>query len=328
MSLCTAPKDLAPWLLPQLYPPIPEPDEGDWPRGSGQTFDKYVASRPQRPVGTKVLRRRIYLQPLGDPASVAEFPCLTTLAEGVSAFYGMPCTVLRIMTLAQLEARGRTKIRTRGKRLPQINAADINTNLKGLLPSDGFTLCAVTMHDVWKGDFNYLFGLAFLAAHVGVFSFYRHQPNEPACEYHHGKLDRQPGDDEVLLRRAFQTLTHEIGHTFGLKHCVYFSCLMQGANSLEEAEERMPDLCPVCLRKLLWCVSAETSDAVRARYERLRAFFSTHPSSFSRHLKWVQSRLSNPDGSAPTCLPCDEADAVVLNALPQSPVSPIGAKEK
>ena len=146
------------------------------------------------------------------------------------------------------------------------------------------------MRDVWKGDFNYLFGLAFLQAHVGVFSFHRHQPNSPLCEFHHGHLERQPGDAAVLLRRGFCTLTHELGHTFGLKHCIYFSCLMQGANSLEEAEGRMTDLCPCCLRKLLWCTNAENGDAARARFQRLLTFFDGRE-GFEAHLATIYRRL-------------------------------------
>ena len=86
-------------------------------------------------------------------------------------------------------------------------------------------------------------------------------------------------------------MTHELGHTFGLNHCVYFSCLMQGFNSLEEAQKRIPDLCPVCLRKLLWCSAAETRAGVVGRYERLHDFYRAHPRSFGRHYEWVCKRL-------------------------------------
>lgn len=48
----------------------------------------------------------------------------------------------------------------------------------------------------------------------------------------------------------FQTLTHEIGHIFGLRHCQWLQCVMQGSNHLEEADRRPLDLCPICLRKL------------------------------------------------------------------------------
>ena len=117
-----------------------------------------------------------------------------------------------------------------------------------------------------------------------------------------------------MLRRGFQTLTHELGHTFGLKHCVFFSCLMQGANSLEEAEGRMPDLCPVCLRKLLWVTRSENATAVQARYERLLHFFSSQPAGFEKHLAWVQSRLGmSAETTTPRARPQNAAGSVAID---------------
>ena len=301
MQFASVSGGLQPWLQPRDFPSIREPDDDDWPRGKGQTYENYLASNPQRVASTtrnprsrKLAlaqgRQKIYIMPLTKGRQDLDaFPDLDALAAGVAAFYGLEVAVLPMITLKQLEAGG-TPIRTR-HRGAQYHAGDINANLISKLPSDGLTLCAVTMLDVWKGDMNYLFGLAFLQAHVGCFSFHRHQPNSPDCEFFHGSLELQPGDDHVLLRRGFQTLSHELGHTFGMKHCVYFSCLMQGANSLTEAESRMPDLCPVCLRKLLWATRRESGEAVRRRYERLLAFFESRPAGFEKHLAWVRSRL-------------------------------------
>ena len=33
-------------------------------------------------------------------------------------------------------------------------------------------------------------------------------------------------------------LCHEASHLFGIKHCVYASCVMNGSNHLEESESR------------------------------------------------------------------------------------------
>ena len=45
-------------------------------------------------------------------------------------------------------------------------------------------------------------------------------------------------------------MSHEICHMFGIKHCVYYECLMNGSNHDEEAANKPMNLCPVCLRKL------------------------------------------------------------------------------
>ena len=46
-------------------------------------------------------------------------------------------------------------------------------------------------------------------------------------------------------------MVHEIGHMFGLEHCIYYECTMNGSNGPFEYDYR-PNrtLCPVCLAKL------------------------------------------------------------------------------
>ena len=42
----------------------------------------------------------------------------------------------------------------------------------------------------------------------------------------------------------------EVTHLFGVKHCIYARCVMNGSNHIEEAESRPFVVCPVCLRKV------------------------------------------------------------------------------
>ena len=294
LNLVSIPRLLRPWLQPDSFDNTPKHDEDeDWSHMAvpkGQTFERYVAGKYNKPSRRQ---NKIYLQPLGSVVDES-WPDLNVLAAGCSAFYGLETILLPPITLAELEASGERPIRTRGAPYGgqlQMHASDVNANLKAVKPDDAFTLCAVTMIDLFQDSFNFLMGLAAHRSGVGVFSFFRHQPNEPECEFFHGSLERRPGDGDALLRHAYQLVTHELGHTFGLNHCVYFSCLMQGFNSLEEAQKRIPDLCPVCLRKLLWCSAAETRAGVVGRYERLHDFYRAHPRSFGRHYEWVCKRL-------------------------------------
>ena len=46
-------------------------------------------------------------------------------------------------------------------------------------------------------------------------------------------------------------MVHEIGHMFGLAHCIYYECTMNGSNGSFELDY-VPNrtLCPICLAKL------------------------------------------------------------------------------
>lgn len=45
-------------------------------------------------------------------------------------------------------------------------------------------------------------------------------------------------------------MVHEIGHMFGVRHCIFNKCIMNGSNHLEESRKKHLEPCPVCLRKL------------------------------------------------------------------------------
>lgn len=47
-----------------------------------------------------------------------------------------------------------------------------------------------------------------------------------------------------------RTASHELGHCFGMGHCVYYPCAMQGTGSVMEDLRQPPHLCPICLKKL------------------------------------------------------------------------------
>lgn len=50
---------------------------------------------------------------------------------------------------------------------------------------------------------------------------------------------------------------HELGHMFGLAHCIYYQCLMMGTNNLEQTDRNPLQFCAVCDRKLHKCINFE-----------------------------------------------------------------------
>ena len=62
--------------------------------------------------------------------------------------------------------------------------------------------------------------------------------------------DSKKEERSWLLNRIIKIATHEIGHMYGIGHCIYYECLMMGTNSLDQTDRNPITFCPVCYRKL------------------------------------------------------------------------------
>ena len=118
-----------------------------------------------------------------------------------------------------------------------------------------------------------------LRGRVGVYSLARHFPE------FWGEPDTMEARLQAL-RRSLKLVSHEVGHTFGLEHCVTWRCNMNGSNSLSESDRAPLHLCPGCLRKMQW---NRGFDAL-ARYARLDEFFTTH--GLEPEAAWVRQRVA------------------------------------
>src|SRR6266496_1078133 len=162
----------------------------------------------------------------------------------------------------------------------QVLTVDVLKFLQARLPADAFCLLAITMDDLYPdSSWNFVFGQASLHEGVGVYSFARYDPA------FYGQ--RRGSDyDSVLLRRSCKVLVHETGHMYGVSHCVFFACVMNGSNHLGESDSRPFHLCPVCLRKLQWSMNWD----IVKRDESLAALY--HEFGFEGESKWTEARLT------------------------------------
>jgi archaemetzincin len=93
----------------------------------------------------------------------------------------------------------------------------------------------------------------------------------------------------LWLGRVCRTASHELGHCFGIAHCVYYACSMQGSASIIEDARQPPYLCPVDLAKVLKATGAD----VKERYEALVSFCDQHKDAhlFAGYGAWIRGRL-------------------------------------
>jgi archaemetzincin len=257
------------------FEPIPKPSPHDWLAvhdEPGQTFDEFKASRPNRPTKNRDV---IYLQPLGDFKSDRS-PSIQKLREFAAAFFAMEAKAL---PPTALDASKFTSRRNPYTGNPQILTGDVLNYLKARVPPGAFCVVAITMEDLYpEPSWNFVFGQASLRERVGVYSFARYDP-----AFYGGS--RGSDYEALLLRRSCKVLAHETGHMFGLAHCTYFNCLMNGSNHLAESDRRPLHLCPACLRKLQWSIGFDVLERYHALEKVCRG------DGFTDEADWFHRRI-------------------------------------
>ncbi len=108
----------------------------------------------------------------------------------------------------------------------------------------------------------------------------------------HSVLHQQTSPDSLSglwLSRVCRTASHEMGHCFGIDHCVYYACAMQGTASITEDYRQPPYLCPIDLNKIL----RATGTTRLEQYRALIAFCErySHVRLFSAYAAWLRSEL-------------------------------------
>ena len=55
-----------------------------------------------------------------------------------------------------------------------------------------------------------------------------------------------PASQELLRGRLVKEAVHELGHTFGLRHCADWRCVMTSSHAVERLDIKSADFCPAC----------------------------------------------------------------------------------
>lgn len=238
--------------LRPLHTRLAAPEPGEWlyhhPE-PGQTFREYLAIDPCTSRGA---RDTIYVQPLGD-FTPTQREIITLTADYMQLFFNVPVKILENLPLDIIPVEARRVHPSWGDR--QVYAPYVlDRVLKPRLPEDAVAYIAFTTSDLYPDPtWNFVFGLASLREHVGVWSIYRFgNPAESGEEF------------KRVLLRTMKLGTHETGHMFSMMHCKAYECNMCGSNSLPESDRRPPWLCPECMAKVCWSTGTDPVKRFRA----------------------------------------------------------------
>lgn len=210
-----------------------KPVFGDWlysRNEKGQTFEQFIRTKHVIPTKEENI---IYLQPIGKFNSLQKKQ-IELVRQYLQIFFQLETKVLKDVSNDIIPNNAR---RTGDVGQEQFLAGYILTDvLKKEKPDKGVALMAITEKDLYpKPEWNYVFGLASYRDKIAVSSMYRMQ---------------KEADFTLSLDRLLKICSHEIGHMFGLHHCIEGNCVMNGTNSMVETDRHFIRLCSLCQRKL------------------------------------------------------------------------------
>lgn len=94
----------------------------------------------------------------------------------------------------------------------------------------------MTELDIYVPVLTFLFGEAQLNGKHSLVSVFRlHE------EFYSGETN-----NELLFNRTLKEVYHELGHNFGLIHCLDWDCVMHSSNSVEEVDIKGNSYCKRC----------------------------------------------------------------------------------
>ena len=106
-------------------------------------------------------------------------------------------------------------------------------------PNSTTKLLAICDFDAYSDELNFVFGQAHLGGRVAAIYLPRLRD-----EIYVRKSDKN--NNTLFEQRVIKEAVHELGHTFGLRHCQISKCVMHFSNSLQDTDFKNDKFCKRC----------------------------------------------------------------------------------
>ena len=167
-------------------------------------------------------QKKIILSPIGDGL----YSILEQIRDDVRDLFGVQTEIMFIMENADFAFdRGRN----------QFHSTPILEKLSEMAPDYALKVAALTDVDLFIPILTHVYGEAQLGGMSCIVSVSRLDEG-----FSHTK------ENPAYLKRISKEIIHELGHTFGLKHCPEQSCIMHYARSIRDVDTKSGRPCRYC----------------------------------------------------------------------------------
>lgn len=232
------------------------PKPGEWRYDRDEKFQTFEGFQKMKKIKPEAGKNIIYLQPIGAFSDLQKKEIQLT-QKYLKVYFQLETKVLPALS-NNIFPKSARRIFKDGQE--QILAGYVlDSILIKRKPKDAVAFMGITERDLFpKPEWNYVFGLANYQYGVGVTSMYR---------FASGNLTES--NFNKSLERLIKISSHEIGHMFGISHCINANCVMNGTNSLPETDFHFARACSLCQQKL----SSSIKFNNQKRLIELKSFF-------------------------------------------------------
>ena len=217
-------------LLP-LAVPLRAPRKGEWRNQVREPSQDYAqfTSDPRR-------QGVLVVQPIGE-LSNDQRRAIGHLLDGLSAFFGLPAECAVPLTMDSIpencfrSTKGYRQLNAEAV-MEQVLRPDVGGGIGAIL-----AVCEMDLYPGERWNFATAHGWSSFSDGTSVLSTLQ-------------ILDDSQADRGRNLLRLTKLGIHELCHTFNLRHCSTYRCLMNGSGGLRESDTKPFSLCPDCLAKL------------------------------------------------------------------------------